>query len=113
MDKFESMVKPGGLLLYDPNGITRRPEREDITIATVEGVKEASKLENKKTFNMIILGAFLKVHPIVKMANVHKGLEKSLPQRHHHLIPLNEKAITIGMDKVQIIQESNKIRAII
>ena len=113
MDKFESMVKPGGLLLYDPNGITQHPERKDITIATVEGVKEASKLKNKKTFNMIILGAFLKVHPIVKMENVHKGLEKSLPQRHHHLIPLNEKAIKIGMHEVKVIQHSNKIRATI
>ena len=30
MDKFEETVKPGGLLLYDPNGITRHPERKDI-----------------------------------------------------------------------------------
>ena len=26
MDKFEPMVKPGGILLYDTNGITRHPE---------------------------------------------------------------------------------------
>lgn len=28
MDKFEPTVKPGGLLLYDPNGITRLPVRK-------------------------------------------------------------------------------------
>ena len=28
VDKFESSVKPGGLLLYDGNGITRHPERD-------------------------------------------------------------------------------------
>jgi 2-oxoglutarate ferredoxin oxidoreductase subunit gamma len=27
---------------------------------------------------------------------IHKGLEKSLPARHHKLIPDNEKAIEIG-----------------
>ena len=32
MDKFESKVKPGGVLLYDPNGIVRKPERKDIAI---------------------------------------------------------------------------------
>ncbi len=105
MSKFESMVKPGGLLLYDPNGITRHPKRKDIKIATIEGAKEASNLKNKKTFNMIIMGAFLKINPIVIMDNVHKGLEKSLPPRHHHMIPLNEKAIKVGMEKVKVIQD--------
>ena len=104
MDKFESMVKPGGLLLYDPNGIFHHPKRKDITIATIEGAKEAA-LINRKTFNMIVMGAFLKLHPIVDMKNIRKGLEKSLPERHHHLIPLNEKAIKVGMEKVVVINE--------
>ncbi len=105
MDKFESSVKPGGLLLYDPNGIIRHPSRTDITIAKIEGAKEASNLKNKKTFNMVILGAFLKMHPIVKMENVLKGLKKSLPQRHHHMIPMNEEAIQVGMQKVEVINK--------
>ena len=29
-----------------------------------------------------------------------KGLKKSLPERHHHLIPMNEEAIKVGMDKL-------------
>ncbi len=109
MDKFESMIKPGGLLIYDPNGISRHPERKDITIGVIEGAREGSQLKNSKTANMIILGAFLKIHPIVQMENVHKGLVKSLPKRHHHLIPLNEKAITVGMEKVKIIQDVRKV----
>ena len=32
LDKFEPMVKAGGTLLYDSNGITRHPERKDISI---------------------------------------------------------------------------------
>lgn len=47
-------------------------------------------------FNMIVLGAFLKTKPIVKLENVRKGLEKSLPERHHKLIPMNIEAIEIG-----------------
>jgi 2-oxoglutarate ferredoxin oxidoreductase subunit gamma len=111
MDKFENMVKPGGLLIYDPNGIARHPERKDITIATIQSAKESSVLKNSKTSNMIVLGAFLKIHPVVKMENVHRGLQKSLPKRHHHLIPLNEKAIIVGMDKVKIIQDVRKAAA--
>jgi 2-oxoglutarate ferredoxin oxidoreductase subunit gamma len=30
LDKFEPLIKPGGVLLYDNNGITRLPSRKDI-----------------------------------------------------------------------------------
>ena len=104
MDKFEKSVLPGGLLLYDPNGIIHPPTRKDINIYTIEGALEATKLKSPKTFNMIVLGAFLKLKPIVKMENVHKGLLKSLPERHHHLIPMNEEGIKIGQAKVKEVQ---------
>ena len=104
MDKFESRVKPGGLLIYDPNGITRHPERTDITVCKIAAVDEAANLGNAKAYNMIVLGAFLKKKPIVTMENVLKGLKKSLPPRHHSLIPMNEEAITVGMNAVEDIR---------
>jgi 2-oxoglutarate ferredoxin oxidoreductase subunit gamma len=101
MDKFEAAVKPGGMLLYDGNGISRHPDRADINIYRADGAEEAAKMETTKTFNMIMLGAYLKIKPIVDMENVIKGLKKSLPPRYHHLLPLNEKAIKRGMDILQ------------
>jgi 2-oxoglutarate ferredoxin oxidoreductase subunit gamma len=101
MDKFESMVKPGGLLIYDPNGITRHPERDDIRIYQVEATEEAVRLKSPISFNMVVLGAYIKVNPVVEFNNVIKGLLKSLPKRHHHTIPLNEKAIHRGMEIVR------------
>jgi 2-oxoglutarate ferredoxin oxidoreductase subunit gamma len=96
MDKFENDVKPGGTLIYDGNGITRHPERTDINIYRVDATDEAARMHAVKTFNMIVLGGYLQVKPIVKMENVIAGLKKSLPERHHHLIPMNEKAISRG-----------------
>lgn len=100
MDKFEEQVKPGGTLIYDPNGIVNPPSRKDINIYAIEGARLAAEGGNPKIFNMIILGGFLKVKPIVKLENVQKGLEKSLPARHHKLIPMNIEAIQTGMDNV-------------
>ncbi len=105
MDKFEKAVKPGGLLLYDGNGILREPTRKDINIYQISAAQEAVKLGNSKIANMIVLGAFLKVKPIVLFDNVIKGLKKSLPERHHHLIPINEKAINLGMESVEVINK--------
>lgn len=101
LDKFEKSVKPGGVLLYDSNGITRHPERKDITICRVDAAEAASKMRSAKIFNMIVLGGFLKIKPIVKLENVIKGLKNSLPARYHNLIPLNEEAINKGMEIVQ------------
>lgn len=100
MDKFEESVKPGGVLIYDTNGITHHPTRTDIEIYQIEGNKLASELGNKKVFNMVILGGFLKIRPIVKLENVIEGLKKSLPERYHNLIPINKDAITIGMNNI-------------
>ncbi len=101
LDKFEPAVKPGGVLLYDSNGIHRHPEREDIQVYRVDAAEEASRMESTKTFNMIVLGAYLKIKPIVEMKNVLEGLRKSLPGRHHHLLALNEKAIGRGKEIVK------------
>jgi 2-oxoglutarate ferredoxin oxidoreductase subunit gamma len=98
LDKFENTIKKGGLLVYDTNGITRHPERSDINIYQVEAATEASKLGSSRTFNMIVLGAYLKIKPLVKYENIVNGLKKALPERHHHLIPLNQKAIKRGME---------------
>ncbi|MFA5325504.1 MAG: 2-oxoacid:acceptor oxidoreductase family protein [Bacteroidales bacterium] len=97
MDKFESKVKPGGLLIYDPNGITRHPSRKDIRICSIAAVDESAKLGDSKSYNMVVLGAYLKMKPIVSMDNIIKGLKKSIPVRHHNLIPMNEEAIKVGM----------------
>jgi len=104
MDKFADTVKPGGLLIYDPNGITNHPKRKDINIYTIEASEAAGKLGLMKTFNMIVLGGFLKLKPLIQPEFIHKGLEKSLPARHHKLIPENEKAIEIGKDLIKAVQ---------
>lgn len=101
LDKFESKVKPGGVLIYDPYGIHRKPTREDITVVPVEAMEAAIEMKNAKTYNMIILGALLKVNPVVDIESVMKGLKKALPERHHHLLPLNREAILRGMELVK------------
>ena len=59
----------------------------------------------QKTFNMIVLGGFLKVKPIINLENVIKGLKKSLPERYHHLIPMNEKALLRGAEIIKPVQK--------
>ena len=63
VDKFESKVKPGGLIVYDGNGITTHPSRKDISIYRVDAADAAAKMSTTRTFNMIVLGGYLKIKP--------------------------------------------------
>lgn len=102
LDKFESMVKPGGVLLYDSNGITRHPQRTDINVYHVDAANESTKMGSTQVFNMIVLGAYLKIKPIVDIEHVILGLKKSIPERHHRLIPMNQEAIERGTTIVEL-----------
>ncbi|MBR8758628.1 2-oxoacid:acceptor oxidoreductase family protein [Porphyromonas levii] len=101
MDKFMPMVKKGGILIYDSNGVSHVPERDDINVYRVDAVDESVKMNNTKVFNMIVLGGLLKVAPMIDTSFVEAGLKKTLPERHHKLIPLNMEAVQRGMEIIQ------------
>ena len=81
MDKFEPRVKPGGVLIYDPNGVVRPPQRKDIRVYAIPATEEAARLGNIRVF---------------------RGLAKSLPERMASLIPANEAAIQKGMEIIRV-----------
>ena len=89
MDKFQSKVKKGGILIYDGYGIHKPVTRTDINVYRIDAMDTATELNMQKTFNM------------VKLESVLLGLKKTLPERHHTLIPANEAAIKKGMELIQ------------
>lgn len=102
LDKFEPKVKKDGLLIWESSTIKKGPTRKDIKSYAVPAIKTATeKLENTKVMNMIALGALLKADKIVKKESVITALKEALPERHHHLLPLNKKAIDLGMDMIK------------
>lgn len=107
LDKFESAVKPGGLLIYDPNGITSHPTRKDINIYSINATETAGKHGLSKVFNMMVFGGYTKIKPILSAEFIHSGLEKSIPERHHRLIPDNMKAIEMGKNLIEVVHLVN------
>ena len=104
LDKFEPKIKKGGILIYDGFGIINPPTRKDINVYRIDAMDKAAELKNSKVFNMIVLGGLLKVCPIVSTEGLNKALFKTLPERHHGLIPLNMKAVDEGMKIIEQIQ---------
>jgi 2-oxoglutarate ferredoxin oxidoreductase subunit gamma len=101
LEKFEPKVKSGGTLIYESNNILNPPTRKDINVYAVPAAVEANKIGNKKTMNMIILGTFLSKKPLVSVNSIMEALSKVLPERNHHLLPINEKALKRGMSLIK------------
>jgi len=101
LKKFEPMVKPGGILIWESSTIKEAPTRTDITVVALPAIELATnELKNTQVMNMITLGALLKLSPMVKAETLILALKDTLPARHHGLIPANEEAIKLGMSKV-------------
>ena len=102
LDKFGGKVKPGGILIYDTNGIHKAPARDDVKVYPINPLEITMELGNPKAYNMVVMGALLEVMPYkIPMENVVRGLRSSLPERYHNLIPLNEEAIEKGRQLIK------------
>ena len=101
LKKFEPKIKKGGILIWESTNIKEPPSRSDIKIYALPAVEKATnELKNTKGMNMLVLGALVKLNKIVKKESLLVALKDTLPERHHKLIPLNERAIEMGMDLV-------------
>lgn len=101
LDKFAARIKPGGLLLYESGNILKPSARTDIRQVGISATTEANRLKNDKIMNMIMIGAYLQVKPVVKIESVMKALEAVLPEKYHPLLPLNLEALQRGALLVQ------------
>jgi 2-oxoglutarate ferredoxin oxidoreductase subunit gamma len=105
MDKFAPRVKPGGILLYESGTILKPSTRTDIEIIGIPATTEALQMKNAKIMNMIILGAYLQLRPVVSNESILEALTKVLPEKYHHLLPINRQALERGEAMVVALRE--------
>ena len=87
--------------VYDPYGISNPPKRKDIRIFRINAMDTVAEMDNVKAYNMLVLGGMLEANPVVENENIVKALRKTLPARHHNLIPLNEAALQKGHEVIE------------
>lgn len=93
---FEKTVKAGGKLFINSTLVDEKPTRTDIEVYYIPGNEIAMDLGNPRIANMVMLGAMLERVKIVELDSIMKSLQEHLPERHHHLLPLNRKALDEG-----------------
>ncbi len=101
LDKFESVVKPGGKLFINSSIIKKKAKREDIDVYNIPASDMANKFGNVKVTNMVMLGAYVTATAVVTKESIMIGIKKFLGKSKAHLIALNEKAFDAGAKLVK------------
>lgn len=117
--RFQPLILPGGLLVYNTSitlgtddtetttgmglaiqantTIELSQNRKDIAYFPIPASDLAfDELGNQLMATLVALGAFIEISGIVSLESAKASLKEALPERRHHFIPINEKALDLG-----------------
>jgi 2-oxoglutarate ferredoxin oxidoreductase subunit gamma len=97
MDKYEPLVKAGGLLVVNSTLIRRTSDRKDITAVYVPANDLAAELGNVKMANVVLLGAMLGTREILPIESIKLTLDRHIPERRKQIIEPNKRALDRGV----------------
>ena len=96
LDKFESHVKPGGVLVINSSIIDRKAERDDIQVVYCDANGIAESVGNPKGANVAILGALMEKAPVVSNEILGEAIRIELGERKAKFLEGNMKALEAG-----------------
>jgi len=92
--KFESMVKPGGVLLINTSIISQKATRTDIKVCYVPVNEIATELGSLKVANMVMLGALVRATNVVSEGSIEQVMHKTFTGEKAKLNDANMKAFS-------------------
>ena len=95
--RFQNQIQSGGILFINSSLVDMEIARGDIDIVKVPANAIAEKLENPKSANMVMLGAFIKRTNLVAMSSIIEGLKWALKGK-QKIIAINEQALAAGYE---------------
>jgi 2-oxoglutarate ferredoxin oxidoreductase subunit gamma len=107
LDRYESLVAPGGLLVVNTSLVDRAVTRTDLDVVAIPGDDVAAELGHPKLTNVVLLGALIARHPGLRalpaldLDRVAATLAHVLPERHQRLLGANRAALVQGAQLAQ------------
>ena len=98
LDKFESYVKPGGVLVINSSIIERKSTGDDVTVVYCDANKIAETINNPKGANVAILGAMMAKADIVSVDKMVEAIRIELGEKKLRFLEGNKKALVAGME---------------
>ena len=101
MLKFESVVKPGGVLVVDSSLIDRKETRSDIRVIYCDANRIAESVKNPKGANVAILGALMAATDVCSLEHMHEAIRIELGERKARFLEGNKAALAAGMENAR------------
>lgn len=95
-EKYEPLVKPGGLLVVNSSLVTAASLRGDIELALVPADALAEEFGTRQLLNVAALGAMLAKRPFLSLTAVVQALHNHLPTSKAHLLAANLAVLEKG-----------------
>ncbi len=98
MLKFESEVKPGGVLVVNSSLIDRKCDRDDIKVVYLDANHIAESVHNPKGANVAILGALMQATEVCDTDKMIEAIRIELGERKAKFLEGNKAALAAGME---------------
>lgn len=98
LEKFEAMVRPGGLLIINSSLIETKASRTDIDVVYVAANELAQEIGNPKGANLVVLGAYIKKTGAVAVGSVIAAMVQKFGEKKAKFIEGNKLALEAGMN---------------
>jgi 2-oxoglutarate ferredoxin oxidoreductase subunit gamma len=97
-DKYEPMVKTGGLLVVNSSIVSQESERTDIDAAYIAANAIAEEFGSAKMLNVASLGALIARKPVLTIEQVDQSIVDHLPARKADMLDANRKVLKRGYE---------------
>jgi 2-oxoglutarate ferredoxin oxidoreductase subunit gamma len=97
-DKYEPMVKTGGLLVVNSSIVSQESERTDIDAAYIAANAIAEEFGSAKMLNVASLGALIARKPVLTIDQVDQSIVDHLPARKADMLDANRKVLKRGYE---------------
>lgn len=98
LEKFEAWLRPGGTLLVDSHQIKRSNYRDDVNVIEIPATKLAGDVGSVKFANVVMMGAMMAVIKAPSLPSMGAAIKDMLPKEKEALVPLELKALSLGMN---------------
>jgi len=102
LDRYESLLRPGGLLLVNTSLVDRAVARDDVEVIAIPADDVAAELGNPRLTNMVLIGALMQRSGVLTLEQLRGTLERVLPERHQHLLGANAAALARGAEPADV-----------
>lgn len=101
LDKYEQMIKPGGLLVVNESMVDRMVKRTDVKVVTIPCNKIAEQIGSARSATMVGVGALVACSKVLTVQDFETALNRHMRGKYEQLLPKNLEALKKGLEFVQ------------